>query len=151
MVHVAAQTPNAAPDMNNLAVEIAARSQSGAKQFDIRLDPPELGRVEVRLSIDASGKTEAHMTADQPETLSLLQKDSGTLTQALRNAGLDVSHNGLNFSLRGQNGQQGQNGGDNQGRASRSNLTASRVLDTVQSASTISFTGGSDTRLDIHV
>jgi len=34
--------------------------------------------VDVRLSIDATGKTEAHVTADQPETLNLLQKDSGT-------------------------------------------------------------------------
>ena len=115
-VHVTAQLPNAAPDVNGLAVEIAARSQSGAKEFDIRLDPPELGRVEVRLSIDASGKTEAHMTADQPETLNLLQKDSGSLTQALRDAGLDVSHNGLNFSLRGQSGQQGQSSGGHGGR-----------------------------------
>jgi flagellar hook-length control protein FliK len=77
-VQVAPQTA-AAPNVNSLAVEIAARSQSGAKQFEIRLDPPELGRVDVRLSIDATGKAEAHLTADQPETLSLLQKDSGTL------------------------------------------------------------------------
>ena len=34
-----------APNLNSLAVEIAAKVQSGTKQFDIRLDPPELGRV----------------------------------------------------------------------------------------------------------
>ncbi len=49
--------PAATPNTDALAVSIAARSMSGAKQFDIRLDPPELGRVEVRLSIDATGKT----------------------------------------------------------------------------------------------
>jgi flagellar hook-length control protein FliK len=149
-VHVAAQAPNLTPDVNSLAVEIAARSQSGAKQFDIRLDPPELGRVDVRLSIDASGKAQAHMTADQPETLNLLQRDSTTLTQALRDAGLDVSQNGLNFSLRGQSGQQGQDGGA--GRAPRGTLTASRVIDSVQAPSAISFSGGAgNARLDIHV
>ena len=63
------------------------RSQSGAKQFDIRLDPPELGRVEVRLSIDATGKASAHLSADQPQTLDLLQKDAPALTRALRDAG----------------------------------------------------------------
>jgi flagellar hook-length control protein FliK len=150
-VHLAEQSPNAAPDVNSLAVEIAARSQSGARQFDIRLDPPELGRVDVRLSIDASGKTEAHMTADQPETLNLLQKDSGTLTQALRDAGLDVSQNGLNFSLRGQSGQNSGNTGS-QNRGPRSNLAATRVIDAAQTASSTSVTGGAgDTRLDIHV
>ncbi len=73
-VHIAAAGANAAPDTDALAVTIAARSLSGAKQFEIRLDPPELGRVDVRLSIDASGKTQAHMTADQPQTLDLLRK-----------------------------------------------------------------------------
>jgi flagellar hook-length control protein FliK len=139
------------PDVNSLAVSIAARSQGGAKEFTIRLDPPELGRVDVRLSIDATGKTEAHLTADQPETLNLLQKDSGTLTQALRNSGLDVSQSGLNFSLRGQNSQAGNDNGG-QARSPRSSLAATQVLDAAQSASSITYTGGGDqTRLDIHV
>jgi flagellar hook-length control protein FliK len=150
-IHLSAPSPGAAPDIDGLAVAIAARSQSGAKQFAIRLDPPELGQVEVRLSIDAGGKAQAHMTADRPETLNLLQKDSGTLTQALRDAGLDVSHDGLNFSLRSQSGGQGQNGRDgDSGPGRRANLIASRVIDSVQSAASISSTGG-DGRLDIHV
>jgi flagellar hook-length control protein FliK len=90
-------------------VAIFARSQSGAKQFDIRLDPPELGRVEVRLSIDAGGKAQAHLTADHSDTLTLLRQDAPALTRALREAGLDVSQDGLNFSLRGQ--QQQESGG----------------------------------------
>jgi flagellar hook-length control protein FliK len=140
------------PNVNSLAVEIAAKSQGGARQFDIRLDPPELGRVEIRLSIDATGKTEAHMTADHPDTLNLLQKDSGSLTQALRNAGLDVSQNGLNFSLRGQTGQNSGGGDSGQGRGGRSTLAVSRVLDAAQTTTSTSFTGGADdTRLDIHV
>jgi len=91
------------------------------------------------------------MTADQPETLNLLQKDSSSLTQALRDAGLDVSNSGLNFSLRGQNGQGG--GDDNSGRGTPTNLTASRAIDAAQGAtSAMSFTGGGeDGRLDIHV
>ena len=59
-------------------------------------------RVDVRLSIDTGGKAQAHLSADQPATLDMLQKDAPTLTRALREAGLDVSQSGLNFSLRGQ-------------------------------------------------
>jgi flagellar hook-length control protein FliK len=148
-VQINAPAAGAVPDLASLAVAVAARSQSGAKQFDIRLDPPELGRVDVRLSIDANGKTQAHMTADQPETLNLLQKDSGTLTQALRDAGLDVSQNGLNFSLRGQTGQ--DSGGQSRG-APRQTLSASQVIDAVQTATSISQTSpAGDGRLDIHV
>jgi hypothetical protein len=140
-----------APDLDALAVSVAARAMSGAKQFEIRLDPPELGRVDVRLSIDASGKTQAHMTADQPQTLDLLQKDATNLTQALRDAGLDVSQGGLNFSLRGQDRQadSGNNGGP-QGR--RTNLIATRALQAVQSPGAISFNGAAkNARVDIHV
>jgi hypothetical protein len=145
-IQVSAQ---ASPDLPALAVEIAAKSQSGARQFDIRLDPPELGRVEVRLSIDATGKASAHLSADQPHTLSLLQKDAPILTRALRDAGLDVSQNGLNFSLRQQsdnpNGQAGNNG-----RRPRSfPLSASVSIDATQAST--AYRGPADGRLDIRV
>ncbi len=148
-LHVAASDTDPTPNFGALAVSIAARSLSGAKQFEIRLDPPELGRVDVRLSIDASGKTQAHMTADQPQTLSLLQKDAPTLTQALRDAGLDVSQSGLNFSLRGQDRQ---NDGAGAGQGRRTNLTATRAIQAAQSPTAISFNGAAaDARVDIHV
>ena len=148
-VHVAAT--GVAPDTDALAVTIAARSLSGAKQFEIRLDPPELGRVEVRLSIDASGKTQAHMTADQPQTLDLLRKDAPALTQALREAGLDVSQSGLNFSLRGQD-RQADDRNNSAGQGRRTNLTATRAIQAAQGTAAISFNGAAaDARVDIHV
>jgi flagellar hook-length control protein FliK len=150
-VHVAPQD-TATPNFNSLAVEIVAKTQSGAKQFDIRLDPQELGRVEVRLSIDASGKAEAHLSADQPATLDLLQKDAPTLTRALRDAGLDVSQNGLNFSLRGQggnNGNSGTNGGQSGRRSSVTSLQALKSIDA--GAATAAWRGPADGRLDISV
>jgi len=140
-------TAQAAPDVPALAVEIAAKSQGGAKQFDIRLDPPELGRVEV----DATGKASAHLTADQPQTLSLLQKDASILTRALREAGLDVSQDGLNFSLRQQ--AQDQNGNDgNNGRFGSSrafSLAATASIDPAAAAMT--YRGLADGRVDIRV
>lgn len=149
-LHIATAHDDAVPDLDILAVSVAARALSGAKEFEIRLDPPELGRVDVRLSIDASGKTQAHMTADQPQTLNLLQKDAPTLTQALRDAGLDVSQGGLNFSLRGQDRQGGDGGHGVPGR--RANLSVSRVIGAAQSVAAISAGGAAaDARLDIHV
>ena len=136
--------------MNGMAVEIAARSQSGAREFQIRLDPPELGHVEVRLSIDANGKTEAHMTADQPQTLDLLQKNSPSLTSALRDAGLDVSQSGLNFSLKGQSQHGGDSNGGAQARTPSLSLTATKSIDAAQSVGAYLSSAG-DARLDIHV
>ncbi|HVV27722.1 MAG TPA: flagellar hook-length control protein FliK [Rhizomicrobium sp.] len=148
------QVTAAAPNLHALAVDIAARSQSGTKQFDIRLDPPELGRVEVRLSIDATGKASAHLTADQPQTLDLLQKDAPVLTRALRDAGLDVSQNGLNFSLRQQqNGHAFAGGGDQSGGRQMPRgalpLEAGRPLETA--GGTTSYRLRAEGRVDISV
>ncbi|HUO91822.1 MAG TPA: flagellar hook-length control protein FliK [Rhizomicrobium sp.] len=111
----AASPSNSTPDVHALAVNIAAQSQAGAKQFDIRLDPPELGRVDVRLTVDASGKAQAHLAVDKPQTLELLQKDSGSLARALRDSGVQLSNNGLQFSLKGQ----GRNGDGSRGSTPR--------------------------------
>lgn len=145
-------TAQPAPNLPALAVEISAKSQSGAKQFDIRLDPPELGRVEVRLSIDATGKASAHLSADQPQTLSLLQKDAPILTRALREAGLDVAQDGLNFSLRQQaQGQNGNSDGNNGrfGGARAFSLAATASID--PAAASFAYRGPADGRVDIRV
>jgi flagellar hook-length control protein FliK len=149
-VQVSAEPPS--PNMPGLAVQIVAKSQSGARQFDIRLDPPELGRVDVRLSIDATGKASAHLTADQPQTLDMLQKDSTSLTRALREAGLDVSQDGLNFSLRQQAQQNGQGNGQGANNApgfSRGSLSATNTIDAT--AASAAYRAPADGRLDIRV
>jgi flagellar hook-length control protein FliK len=143
-------TTQPTPNVPALAVEIAAKSLGGARQFDIRLDPPELGRVEVRLSIDATGKASAHLSADQPRTLDLLQKDAPALTRALREAGLDVSQDGLNFSLRHQGSQDGHaNNGGNRGTSRSFNLSATTSIDAT--ATSAAYRSVADGRLDIRV
>ena len=84
--------------------------QAGSNQFDIRLDPPELGRIDVRLNVDSNGQVTSHLTADRPETLTLLQSQQPQLERALEQAGLKTADNGLQFSLRDQSFA-GQNGG----------------------------------------
>jgi hypothetical protein len=106
----ASATAGPGPYIDALAMAMAATSTRGIKHFAIRLDPPELGRVDVHLSVGRDGKAEAHLTVDRPDTLVLLQRDSGTLHRALRDAGLDLSNNSLNFSLKGQQ-RQGDGGG----------------------------------------
>lgn len=150
-LHTAAPSTDQLPNLNNFVLDIAAKSHDGFKQFDIRMDPPELGRVDVRLSIDDSGKVQAHLTADQPQTLALLQKDAPALRVALRDAGLNMAQSGLNFSLKGQNPQQQNtnNGGSARGRSL--SLRATAAIDAAQSVIPVFSSVGADTRLDIHV
>ena len=111
----AAAAVNAAVPIAGLPVAIAARALGGATQFDIRLDPPELGRIAVRLDVDRDGQVTSHVTVDRADTLQLLQSQQPQLERALEQAGLKTADNGLQFTLRdqsfaGQNGQSGQGG-----------------------------------------
>jgi len=81
-------------------IEIGLRAMAGSKQFDIRLDPDELGRVDVNLSISDKGEVSARLVVDRVETLHLLQRDARTLERAFEQAGLKPSDGGVDISLR---------------------------------------------------
>jgi chemotaxis protein MotD len=83
-----------------LAAEIISRVRDGMRRFDIRLDPPELGRVDVRLEVDRAGNVKTHMTVDRADTLELVQREARGLERALQQAGLKTDGGGLEFSLR---------------------------------------------------
>jgi flagellar hook-length control protein FliK len=85
-----------------VAVEIAGKALEGKNRFEIRLDPPELGRIEVRLDVDHDGNTVTRLIADRPDTLDLLRRDADGLQRSLQDAGLKTSDNSLQFSLRDQ-------------------------------------------------
>jgi hypothetical protein len=96
-----AETAAAVP-LAGVAVEIAARAQAGRNRFAIRLDPPELGRIDVRLDIDKNGHVTSRLTVDRVETLDALRRDAGDLQQALQQAGFKTADNGMQFTLRDQ-------------------------------------------------
>lgn len=83
-----------------IALQMARNLQKGISRFDIRLDPPEMGRIDVRMEIRKDGQVVAHMSVERPETLDLLQRDARALQQALNNAGLQADSDSLNFSLK---------------------------------------------------
>lgn len=92
-------------------VKGAADGQS--KDITVRLDPPDLGKVEVRLNIDKNHTVRTHIMVEKPETYLMLQRDAQVLQRALADAGLDVSGNSLSFEM-AQNGN--AFGQDNDGR-----------------------------------
>ena len=101
--------------LKGVGIEIASKALSGKNQFDIRLDPPDLGRIHVRLDVDKNGNVITHMVADRTDTLDMLRRDSAGLERALQDAGLKTSDNSMQFSLRDQSANQQQNGGERGG------------------------------------
>jgi flagellar hook-length control protein FliK len=110
---VAAATSAPVP-LNGLALEIAASARSGKSRFEIRLDPADLGRIDVRIDVDRNGQVTSHLTVEKPETLSMLRQDAPQLQRALDDAGFKTGDGGLQFSLRDQSS--GQNNGHQTGR-----------------------------------
>jgi flagellar hook-length control protein FliK len=99
---------DAAIPIAGVAVEIASKALAGKNRFEIRLDPPDLGRIDVRLDVDKSGRVTSYLTVERADTLDLLRRDSAGLERTLQDAGLKTSDNGLQFSLRDQSMSQQQ-------------------------------------------
>ncbi len=83
---------------------------NGSSKITLQLNPEELGKLDITLDVDVKGKTGVTITADNKQTLDLLQRDSQGLQKALSDAGLKADSGSLSFNLRGGEREgQGQN------------------------------------------
>jgi len=102
---LAAAAPQAVNlDLPALAVEIVRHVHAGLDRFQIRLDPPDLGRIDVRIDLDGD-RAALKLTVEKSETLDLLQRDARALERALTQAGFNGDRPNLEFALRQQNQQ----------------------------------------------
>ncbi len=117
-------TPHPATQIVASAI-IKGASDGQSKDITVRLDPPDLGKVEIRMNIDKNQTVRTHIMVEKPETYLMLQRDSQVLQRALANAGLDVSGNSLSFEMaqngnafgQDNNGSSGRNYGNSDGSA----------------------------------
>ncbi|MEL7486019.1 MAG: flagellar hook-length control protein FliK [Pseudomonadota bacterium] len=78
---------------------LVARRLENATAFDIRLDPPDLGRVEGRVSFGDEGKTVLSLKFDNQAAFDQFSRDEATLRAALSEAGVDLSNAEFLFSF----------------------------------------------------
>jgi hypothetical protein len=90
-----------------LAETVAAQANRGRSRFEMRLEPADLGRIDVSLTVGSTGDVKAHLVVERPETLDMMMRDQRNLERSLANAGLDVGNSGLQFSLRGEGDRRG--------------------------------------------
>jgi flagellar hook-length control protein FliK len=123
----AASQPQPVP-MAGVAIEIATQALAGKNRFEIRLDPPELGRIDVRLDVDKDGNVTSKLIVERAETLDLLRRDAQQLERALQQAGLKTSDSALQFSLRDQDAERdGDQPSQRGGRDSESDETTPAI------------------------
>lgn len=122
-VHASTAIPQAGqphPATQLVAAHLSKAAKDGSPQsITIELDPPELGRVDVRLEFGPDKTVSAVLTIEKPETHLMFQRDAAFLERALHSAGLSVDSGGLSFELASDPGAfdkgEGQGGGQGNG------------------------------------
>ncbi len=153
----AQQLPQAAQVAPQIAIQIARHTAQGNSRFQIRLDPAELGGVDVELKITSDGIVKAHLTVERSETLDLFLRDQRSLERALDAAGLKVDGDALQFSLKDQGKSslfaQGGNDGRSDGEGGNGRNSSKVEQSEAQSGSTAGrvYVRGASGALDVHV
>jgi flagellar hook-length control protein FliK len=91
--------------VDQVILQMNRNVKNGNDQMSLQLQPGDLGKITVKLNFGTDGKVQGMVTADNPQTLNMLQKDSRSLERALQDAGLRADPGSLQFSLNGQSGQ----------------------------------------------
>jgi flagellar hook-length control protein FliK len=71
----------------------------GAQSVTVRLQPAELGQVQIRIDQPVEGPPHIDITADRPETLQMLQRDEPRLQQVLDQAGVMSTGRTVSFQV----------------------------------------------------
>ncbi|RBP81780.1 flagellar hook-length control protein FliK [Marinomonas rhizomae] len=130
----ALNAPTANPQANNLAMslppghpgwanemsqKVAWVAREGGHTAHIRLDPPELGSLTVKVSVDSDSNTQISFVAATPQARDLLEGQMGRLREMLAQQGMDLSRADVDVSQQDTSGAQyrenNPNGGSPQG------------------------------------
>ncbi|HUO12685.1 MAG TPA: flagellar hook-length control protein FliK [Caulobacteraceae bacterium] len=132
---------------SQLAAQIGAKAGAPRSAFEFALEPQGLGRVDVSLRIDQQGQLSAVLSFDNPAAAAEAKGRAADLQQALQQAGVNVSQDGLSFTSSGGGGQGNpawQNGAQSPAaRTPTPSLTGDSVAPPLQTA-TASSAGGLD-------
>lgn len=71
--------------------QVALRVMDGGSQLRVLMDPPELGHLDLRMSIDKSGLMRLSIGAERPEMVLMLDKHMHELRQSLSSHGLSLA------------------------------------------------------------
>ncbi len=93
-----ATAPHPATQM--VAASISRLATAGEnKVFSLKLDPPELGRIEIRMTFGKDKTLDTRLVVEKPETWMMLQRDSHALERAMQDSGISTDSLNLSFEL----------------------------------------------------
>lgn len=81
------------------ALVALGRAPDGAQRITMRLEPPELGQVQIRIDRPTDAPARVDITVERSETLTLLLRDQPQLQRALDQAGVPADGRTLTFHV----------------------------------------------------
>ncbi len=90
--------------VSRVSEQFLERFNGKTSTFEIRLDPPELGKVDVRVEVGRDGKIMAVIAARDPAVADALMRGAKTLENALTQAGLTLAEGGVRVEIDQKNG-----------------------------------------------
>ncbi|MGL1042727.1 flagellar hook-length control protein FliK [Vibrio vulnificus] len=140
--NVAAQQPSM-PLTRELANEQVAEKvqmmmSKNLKQLDIRLDPPELGRMQIRMTMN-NDIANVHFTVTNPQARDIIEQTLPRLREMLAQQGMQLADSSVQQQASGQ--QQRQYNADGQGNGQQNSRFASSNEENLEA----------DVKLDLNV
>lgn len=139
-------------------VQVKQGIARGDTHISVRLSPAELGRVDVRVEVNADGRTTIAVVADSRDTLDLLQRDSRSLEKAFADMGMEMSDSGMSFDLNEQfTGDQQEDSSQETTKTAESSFDAmlndpdELIAEALLDGGSLSYTVGVDDGLNIKV
>lgn len=86
--------------VTQVAAQIIRRLEGRSTRFEVELRPADLGRIDVRLDIDAEGRVAARLAFDNPVAATDLRGRADELRRSLEEAGFQLAEDALSFSDR---------------------------------------------------
>jgi hypothetical protein len=95
----ASPTGTLAPADQLAPVMLRLGSMDGARHISMQLTPDSLGRVDITVDQPKDGAVTVRLTADNPQTLAMLEQDKASLDTTLDRAGLASADRVVSFHL----------------------------------------------------
>jgi flagellar hook-length control protein FliK len=97
--------------VDEVPARLVRTAEAGGRQLQVRLQPAELGRLDIRLDFDADKGVRIHIRADNDQALELLQRHGHQLERALQQSGFDVGRDAIRYDLDQGGGRFARGGG----------------------------------------
>ena len=122
--------PNHPGWAGEMSQKVAVVAQSGGHTAHIKLDPPELGSLTVKVSVDSdNNNAQVSFMAATPQARDLLESQMGRLREMLAQQGMDLGNVDVGVSQQDVSGGQYQDSGEDTGGSNRGGFLAGDEAD----------------------